>query len=134
MPDRLNLYQFIFRLNLAVTGIVFILLLPTVHVYQWWFPDKKDSLWFYPAAVLLGSCLLWLLASMSVPLLIRLGLLEDLRKTPRPEKYGALGKFLKTLFPVALTAVHLGIILFCAVSLINFLKSHPFEYLFTNLP
>jgi hypothetical protein len=130
---RLGLQQVIFRLNILITAVVFFLLTPTVRIYRSWFPDKKDSLWLLPVAVIFMSSALWILARLGIPYFIRKGWMQELRQDDRPGQ-----PFWKRAVsfgvPTALTAFHLLLLVFFSAVLVRFLQQEPFKNLFTNLP
>lgn len=136
MPaNRPDFQKWTFRFNLIITGIVFILLSPTVRIYRSWFPDKKDSLWFYPLAVIAVSGVLWFLGSLSLPALIRTGVIKDLRtRGDSGPRFAGLERYRKILGPILITAFHLILMLLFAASMIRFLQGEPFKKLYTNLP
>lgn len=136
MPaNRPDFQKWIFRINLAITGFVFFLLSPTVRIYQSWFPDKKESLWFYPLAALVISGSLWFIACLSLPPLIRGGWIKDLRKSQDfAARFEGWERYRRILMPIVITAFHLLLMLFFSVSVIRFLQTEPFKKLYTNLP
>ena len=121
------------RVNVLATAIVFLLLMPTVRIYASWFPDKKESLWLLPAGVTLISCLLWFLASLSLPLLIRWRVVADLRKDLRPPAPLAQ-KMIRTLSPILVSIFHTGMVIWFCAALIRFMQSNAFDKLFTHTP
>ncbi len=130
---HLDLQKFVFRINLVITAIVFFLLTPTVRVYQSWFPDKKDSLWVIPVAVVLVSSSLWLLSRLAIPYFIRKGWMKELRQEVRPQD-PLLDRFLRFSPSAALTSFHLLLLILCSASVVRFLQHEPFKNLFINLP
>ena len=124
-----NLQTIVYRLNVLLTGIVFMLLSPTVRVYAWWFPDKKNSLWLFPVLTVIFSCFLWLMTRLSIPFLIRLGILRELRKQPRAET-SWVEKMIKIVPPILICGFHLFLVIFFSASLISFMQSGAIGNLF----
>ena len=136
-PGSINPPDFqkiLFRINVAVTGIVFAVLTPTVRVYQRWFPDKKDSLFLFPLGVIFFSCMLWLIGRLYLPYLIRTGYMADRRREPRPEDIAPKIRFLKMILPIAIFAFHMLVLLVCAFVLVRFMQSDTLEQMMVNLP
>ncbi|MCM8775224.1 MAG: hypothetical protein NC930_02560 [Candidatus Omnitrophica bacterium] len=124
----------LFRMNVFITGIIFILLAPTTRIYVWWFPDKKDTLWLLPLSVIGLSSVVWLVASFSMPLLIKLGWVEDRRKEPRTQHHATVVRLLKMIFPILVFAVHMLVLIFFSASLIAFMRSAAYDRILINLP
>ena len=131
--DRFGFQKIIFRLNIVITAIVFFLLTPTVRIYRSWFPEKQDSLWILPVAVILVSSALWILARLGIPYFIRKGWMEELRQDPRPPAPWPQ-RFLRIGPSVALTVFHLLVLVLFSAALVRFLQHEPFKKLLTNLP
>lgn len=130
---HLDLQKIIFRFNIIITASVFFLLAPTVRIYRSWFPDKEDSLWIIPVAVVFVSSLLWLLSRLAIPYFIRRGWMKELRRESRPG-VPLIDRFLSFGPSAALTAFHLLLLILFSASLVRFLQHEPFKNLFTNLP
>ena len=129
-----DFHKILFPLNVAVTGLVFILLAPTVRIYRGWFPEKKDLLWLFPFSVLMLSSLVWFLASLSLPLLIRKGIFEDRRLAPRPAPDTLHRHFFRQFMPIAVFLIHALVLLLLSAALVDFMKTNPLERLLVNLP
>jgi len=126
--------KILFRANVAVTGVVFVLLVPTVRVYERWFPEKKDGLFLFPLAVIVSSCLLWLASRLYLPHLIRSGRLSDRRIPPRPPDQSRPVRLLKMIFPITIFAFHMLVLLACTYALVRFMQGDTFEQMLVNLP
>ncbi|MDP3920235.1 MAG: hypothetical protein Q8R76_05465 [Candidatus Omnitrophota bacterium] len=128
-----NLDRWIFRVNVAATGAVFVLLLPTTEYITENFLPRKDAVWIYPLTVLGGSALLWFLTSLCLPLLIRWGIVEDRRAGPRPGMTLLLSLF-RRVIPIVNLGVHVALLVFLSVCLIAFMRGDTMLDLFKNLP
>lgn len=125
----------IFKLNVLATLLVFAILTPSVRIYARWFPEKNDSLWLLPLGVVGISSLLWFFASISLPALIRKGLIKDLRASARQQEKIPVGeRIIKTAAPIALFAFNMFLLILFSAALIHFLKSNRLRDLFVNLP
>lgn len=125
----------ILKLNVLATLLVFAVLTPSVRIYARWFPDKKDSLWLLPLGVVGISSLLWFFASLSLPALIRKGIIKDLRASARrQEQISFWERILKTAVPVVLFSFNMLLLILFSAALIHFLKSNRLQDLFVNLP
>lgn len=125
--------KILFWVNILVTALVFVLLAPTVHIYSWWFPEKRDTLWLLPVGVMTLSLFLWIAASLSMPYLIQKGWLEDRRRLPRPGETARRVKLYKTLMPVVIFLFHSLLILGLAVSIVTFMRGDSLERLLTEV-
>lgn len=125
--------KILFRVNVAITGIVFILLAPTFRIYAWWFPEKESSLWLFPLAVLLVSSLLWMAASLSMPWLIRKGWFEDRRSEPRPGQTALKIRLFKSSLQLAVFLFHMLLLIGMAASLVRFMRSDLFDQMLQNM-
>lgn len=129
-----DFHKIFFPFNVALTGIVFILLAPTVRIYSGWFPEKRNALWLLPLFVMLLSSLVWLLATLSLPALIKKGLLEDRRSKPRFIQIPFQSRFFRQVMPIAVFVIHMLVLLLFSATLIDFMKTGPLERLLVNLP
>lgn len=129
-----DFHKILFPFNVAVTGLVFLLLAPTVRVYRWWFPEKKDPLWLFPLGVILLSAGAWFLASLSMPVLIRRGIVEDRRAKPRQNTVTLKGRLFRRVMPIVIFLIHFFLLLSFSVALVQFMKTNPIERLLMNLP
>ena len=120
----INFQSFFLPFNAVITGIVFFLLSPATRIYAAWFPDKKDQLWLFPLAVVLFSSVLWLLGSLSTPLLIRSGIFEDRRRDPRSGTTAARVRLFKIAVPVLSFLFHMLLLIGFCVSLIVWMRNH----------
>ncbi len=125
----------IFKLNVLATLLVFALLTPSVRIYARWFPDKKDSLWLLPLGVVGISAVLWFFTSLSLPALIRWGIVKDLRKSARSaEEVSFRERILKAAAPIVLFSLNMLLLTVFSAALIYFLRSNRLQDLFVNLP
>lgn len=124
--------KILFPVNAAVTAVVFFLLVPTTYVYSSWFPDKKDSLWLVPAAVLLGSAAVWLMTSLNLPKLIEKGIFEDRRKNDRSSAGQTPMNVRRTVWPVLVFIFHMGLLGLMCISLISEMRRGAGENIFFN--
>lgn len=129
---RPDFQKLVFQLNVGITALVFFLLSPTVHVYQSWFPDKRNSLWMIPVITLGLSLSLWLFASLTLPWMIEQGWVKDLRQNSREGE--PVIRLSKILGPMLISLFHLSLLIFFSASVISFLSREPFEKLFVNFP
>lgn len=130
---RPDFSEIVYRLNLLVIALIFVILVPTVHVYRAWFPDKSDKLWMIPAALLLISAIFWVVFSMKLPEMIRKGQVKDLRKAPREGDPDGLRRFLKILLPVLAIVFQVILVLMLAILAIYYLRRGPSEDIWNNL-
>lgn len=121
-------------MNVIATGAVFILLAPTTKIFSSKFPEQKDTLWLYPAGVVAVSSILWFLVSLSMPVLIRCGVMRDLRRRSRTHEIHWLEQIINKIFPVAVLVFHSAVLIFVCISLIALMRSDALENIFKNLP
>lgn len=126
--------RILFPINAIITAVVFFLLAPSTHIYAEWFPEKKDSLWLIPAAVVLLSCVLWLLTSLNLPRLIEKGIFEDRRKNDRSSVPSVPMNLRKTIWPVAVFIFHMAIIgAMCMILLAEMRNETTGKFIFNNM-
>jgi hypothetical protein len=130
----LDLEKIIFRLNVIVIGIIFLLLTPATQIIASWFPGKTDMLWLFPLFVLGVCTFLWFLMSLTLPSLIKRGILEDRRIKPRTEETSRAKRLWRILLPMVALACQMLLLIFMSMCLIIFMRSQTMENLFTNLP
>ena len=118
-----NFQKIMFRINVVVITIVFVLLLPTTRIIAAWYPGQTDLLWFFPVAVLVITTLLWFMTSLSIPFLIKKGIFEERRKTPRPELRWTFRRFWRITLPVITLVIQMLLLIFLCMSLIAFMRS-----------
>ena len=119
----INFEKILFPVNAIITAVVFLFLTPTTYIYAGWFPDKKDSLWLFPAAAISISTVLWLSTSLNLPKLIQKGVFEDRRKNARSSEASAPINIWRTIWPVAVFIFHMTLLAGICVSLIAEMKS-----------
>ena len=119
----INFEKILFPANAIITAVVFFFLTPTTYIYARWFPDKKDSLWLIPAAIVFTSAMLWLLTSLNLPKLIKKGVFEDRRKNDRSSQGPAPMNVWRTVWPVIVFVFHMTLLAGMCASLIWEMKS-----------
>ncbi|MDD5217858.1 MAG: hypothetical protein PHN49_08860 [Candidatus Omnitrophica bacterium] len=122
-----NLESFIFRINLAVIIVVFILLAPTTNIIASWYPGKKDILWRFPAIVAGVSAVLWFLMQLGIPIFIKLGILHDRRQNPRDQKMSLLERLWCTVLPMITMVVQIFILIYMCMCVIAFMRSETMD-------
>jgi len=129
-----NFSKFVFRLNVAVITVTFILLIPTTRYVFRWYPENEDVLKVIPMLVLAVTALLWLIVCYSIPILIRIGIFEERRhKKDRGPRYERLERLMRISFPIVTVAVQIGFLLIMSLCVAALMRGDAFERLLTNI-
>ena len=123
-----------FRANVTVTAIVFVLIAPTIHIYAHWIPDKKDSLWLIPLRVIGISACIWFLANLFLPLLIQWGIFDDRRTRPRDLLPLPAVRLIRITAPVLVFIVHMALLVAISWGLVTFMKGGHIQNWLLNIP
>lgn len=126
--------KFLFRLNVAATGIIFFLLAPTIHIYVWWFPSKDQALWEIPVIILVISCGIWFVTSWKGDSLVRRGWFEDQRGKHLREKKAPERRIIKILLPLLFFLGQILLLINLAKIFVNFMNSGAVERMLKNIP
>ena len=89
----------IFYLTAFAMATVFVFLTPTTQIIALWFPGKTDRLWFYPAFFFTAAFCLWTAYRLSLPYLVRRGILEDRRRPSGRMPLRGPGRLLRWMQP-----------------------------------
>jgi len=130
----LDFEKIAFRINVFLTGIVFLLLAPTTHIISVYVPEKNERLWMLPLGAVFLSAAVWLVMSLCLPVLIRWGIFEDRRSGVRRETTPGMRRFFKILSPIVVLIAHMILLVGCCYCLIAVMSGGKLDFLFQNLP
>lgn len=124
--------SFLFRLNVLVITVVFILLAPTTYIVAGWFPEDESVSWKLPLLVLGVSAIFWLLYKLAIPLFIGLGFFEERRSRNRKREMSPTERWLRIIFPIIIFLIQTGALLIMALIVLNLIESDVLGELFNK--
>lgn len=129
-----NFGKFVFRLNVVVVAVTFVLLIPATHYMAKWYPENEDVLKLIPIVVLAITAILWLLVCYSIPILIRIGIFEERRqKGDRGPRYERFERFIRISIPIVTVVIQVGFLLVMALCVAALMRGELPDTVFQNI-
>lgn len=126
--------KIILRVNLVAVAIIFVLLIPSSGVVASWFPENENAFWILPILIVSVLSTLWFLIRLNLSALIKRGVFENRRLSPREQENSKTKTFWLVTFSVLTFVTEMFMIIGMAFCLSAFTRGDLLEKIWSNLP